>query len=291
MSEDLELAIETVTHIVAGVGTYIIPAVINWNEVYKLICKVDMSMQNISSSESDRKETEILREARQKCKYISLFMNILGTAYMFCDLYDIFILHFVENIVGAEHKYKRIPNTANVYESLLLEKYPFSCWTPFGGKSVTAHLAIYIYTAIPVFMMALRAGSTASVLLVTIIYMSLQFKFVSNSLEDLSNMEVSNSHIEQNTSSSPDTQQTCKKPTYRDIPVSATDSDSFHTPSQAQTPECSNNQQNRVTSTNTLHCVMDQEHNTDSDGLPSDNMSSPEDCVMTIIKNHQEAIW
>jgi hypothetical protein len=37
-------------------------------------------------------------------------VTILGTVLMFCDLYDIFILHFVENIVGVEHKYKRIPN-------------------------------------------------------------------------------------------------------------------------------------------------------------------------------------
>jgi hypothetical protein len=36
---------------------------------------------------------------------------------------------------------------------------------------------------------------------------------------------------------------------------------------------------------------MQQEHQTDSDSLPSGNKSSPEDCVMTIIKNHQEAIW
>jgi hypothetical protein len=290
ISEDLQLAVETVTHIVAGVATYIIPAVINWNEVYKLICKTDMSMQNKSSAQRDRKKTEILREARQKCKFILLFVIILGTVLIFCDLLDIFILHFVETIFGVEHKYKINPNAANVYESLLLEKYPFSCWTPFGGMSVTAHLAMYIYTAIPVFMMALRAGTTASVLIVTMICISLQFKFVSNSLEDISQMEVSISHIEQNTSSSTHPQHTRKKSTYRDIPVSATDGDSFHTPSQAQTPECSNHQQNRDTSSNTLHCVMDQEHQTDSDRLPSDNMSSPEDRVITIIKNHQKSI-
>jgi hypothetical protein len=139
--------------------------------------------------------------------------------------------------------------------------------------------------------MALRAGSAGSVMMVTMIYISLQFKFVNNSLEDLSNMEVSNSHIEENTFSSPQTQHTRKKSTNSDFPVSATDGESFHTPSQAPTPECSNNQQNRDTSTNTLHCVMDQEHQTDPDGLPSDNKSSPEDRVITIIKNHQEAIW
>jgi hypothetical protein len=66
-------------------------------------------------------------------------VTILGIVLIFCDLYYIFILHFLENIVGVEHKYQRNPNAANVYESLLLEKYPFSCWTPFGEKSVTAH--------------------------------------------------------------------------------------------------------------------------------------------------------
>jgi hypothetical protein len=287
ISEDMLLAIETFTHIVVSVGSCIVQAVINWNEVYKLIGKIDMSMQKTVSTQNDRNKTEILREARQKCKFISLFLLILATVLIFCDLYDIFILHFVETIVGVEHKLKINPNAANVYESLLLEKYPFCCWTPFGGKSVTAHLAMYIYTAIPVLIMALRTVSTASVLMSTMIYISLQFKFVSNSLEDLSKMEVSNSHIEENTSSSLDTQNTCKGPSYRDFPASTTDGDSIHTPS----PECCNNQGNRDTSTNSLHSVMDQEHQTDSDGLPSDNKLSPEDRVITIIKNHQEAIW
>jgi hypothetical protein len=80
----------------------------------------------------------------------------------------------VENIVGVEHKYKKNPNAANVYESLLIEKYPFSCWTPFDEKSVTAHLAIYIYTVIPVLMMALKGGSATSVVIGTLIYASLQ---------------------------------------------------------------------------------------------------------------------
>jgi hypothetical protein len=102
-------------------------------------------MQNITSAENDRMTRDILRETRQKCNILSLFVILLGSAGIFCDLFDIFILHFVESRVGVEHKYKRNPNAANIYESLLLEKYPFSCWTPFGEKSVTAHLAIYIY--------------------------------------------------------------------------------------------------------------------------------------------------
>jgi endonuclease III-like uncharacterized protein len=99
----------------------------------------------------------------------------------------------VENIVGVEHTYEKNPNAAKIYESLLLEKYTFSCWTPFDEKSVMVHLAIYIYTAIPVLMMALKVGSATSVVIGTLIYTSLQFKFVRKSLEDLSNMEYSDS--------------------------------------------------------------------------------------------------
>jgi hypothetical protein len=139
---------------VLGVGPYFIVPFINWNEIYKLICKIDMLMQN--KRLTDRKTREILRETRQKCKFTSLYLTITGTVLIFCDLYDIFILHFVENIVGVEHKYKRNLNAANMYESLLLEKYPFSCWTPFDEKSITAHLTIYIQTAIPVFMTAFK---------------------------------------------------------------------------------------------------------------------------------------
>jgi hypothetical protein len=81
--------------------------------------------------------------------------------------------NFVERIVGVENKYNRNQISANIYESLLLEKYSSSCQTPFDEMSVTAHLAIYIYTAIPIFMMALRARSVVSVLTSTMIYIYL----------------------------------------------------------------------------------------------------------------------
>jgi hypothetical protein len=99
-------------------------------------------------------------------------------------------------------------------------------------------------------------------------------------------MEDSDSQNEQNTFSSPDQKHTCEETNYRTFPVSDTDGESFHTPSQAQIPECYNKHKYRDTSTTTAHCVKDQEYKTDSD-----NISSPEDCVITIIKNHQEAIW
>jgi len=290
--DDLQVVIETITHIGIGVGSYIIVASMNWNEIYKMTCKVDMSMTTIRIIQSDSKTTEILRVSRQKYKFTSLFVIILGTCLILSDLYDIFILHFVENIVGVEHKYKKNPNAANIYESLLLEKYPFSCWTPFGENSVMVHLAIYIYTAIPVLMIALKAGSVTSVLIGTLIYTSLQFKFVSKSLEDLSNMEDSNrSQIEQNTFGNVEEQHTCEEFNYRDCQVYATDSESFQTPSQAQIPDCCNIHKYRDTSITTAHCVKDQKHKEGSDRLLSDNKSSPEDCIKTIIKNHQETIW
>ena len=146
ISEDLQLAIETLTHIVMGFTVHFIVPFMNWKEVCKLISKIDVLMQNKLLTPNDRKMREILRETRQKCKLTSLFVTILGIVLIFCDLYDIFILHFVENVVGVEHKYKKNPNAANMYESLLLEKYPFSCWTPFNEKSIMAHLVIYIYT-------------------------------------------------------------------------------------------------------------------------------------------------
>ena len=274
-----------------GVGTYIVMAFINWNEVYEMICKIDMSMPNKRTTQIDRKTTEILREAQQKCKYMSLVVIILGEVLLFCYLYDIFILYFVEKVVGVEHKYKRNPNAANIYESLLLEKYPFSCWMPFDEKSVMAHLVLYIYTVIPVFMMAFKAGAFIFVLIGTLTYTSLQFKFVSKSLEELSTMEDSERQIEQNTFSTLDDQHMCEEFIYRNYQISATDSESFQTPSQEHIPECFNRQQYRDTSITTAHCVKDQEHKKDSDRLPSDNKSSPEDCVKTIIKNHQEALW
>ena len=289
---DLHVVIETITHIAFGVCVYIITPSINWNEAYKNICKLDMSIATKTIAQNDSKTTEILIESRQKYKFTSLFVIILGVVLAVCDLYDIFILHFVENIVGVEHKYKKNPNADNIYESLLLEKYPFSCWIPFDEKSVMAHLAIYIYTAIPVLIVALNVGSVTSVLIGILIYTSLQFKFVSKSLEDLSNVDDSgSSQTEQNTFSTVEEQHTCEEFNYRNCQVYATDRELFQTPSQAQIPECYNIHKYRDTSITTGHCVKDQEHKEVSDRLLSDNKSSPEECVKTIIKNHQVAIW
>jgi hypothetical protein len=103
----------------------------------------------------------------------------------------------MKNTVCVQRRYKRNLNTAYLLVSLVLKKYTFSCWTPFQETFVTAHIVIYIYTAIPLFMRALNAGSVASVLTRTLIYRSLQFRFVGKSLEELSNMENSECHIEQ----------------------------------------------------------------------------------------------
>ena len=291
ISDDLQLAIETITHIVIGVTTYFTASFINWKEVYNLICKIDTLMQNKGLTKIDGKKTEILRQTRQKCKFTSLFLTILGMVGAFCELYDIFILHFVENIVGVEHKYKMNTNETNMFESLLLVKYPFSCWTPFDEKSVILHLVIYIYTAIPTFMMALKSGSVTSVMTGTIRYISLQFKFVSKSLEELHNIEDSDNLTGQNTFISVGEEHPGEEFSDRNLQECAKEGESFQTPSQEQIAECSNVQQYKDTSITTVHCVKNQEHKEDSDILPSGKKSSPEDCVKTIIKNHQEAIW
>jgi len=291
ISDDLQLAIEISTHIVIGVTTCFTFSFINWKEFYNLICKIDTFMTNKVLTEIDSKTREILRETWQKCKFTSLFVTTLGIVLAFCDLYDIYIFYFVENIVGVEHKYKRNTNGMNMFETLLLVKYPFSCWTPFDEKSIMAHLVIYIYTAIPVFMMALKAGSVVYVLIGTMRYISVQFTFVSKSLEELNNIEDSDNQKGQNTFSTSGEQHPGEELSDRNLQDSAKNGESFHTPSQEQIPECCNVQQYKVTSITTVHCVKDQEHKKDSDRLPSGKKSSPEDCVKTIIKNYQEAIW
>jgi hypothetical protein len=288
--EDLQVAVETITHIFISASAYIITPSINWNEIYKLICKIDMCMPTKRTTQIDKETKDILREARKKYKFSLLFAFILGEVLLFCDIYDIFILHFVESIVGVQHKYKTNSNTASIFESLLLAKYPFSCWTPFDEKSITAHLVMYIYTPIPVLMIALKAGSTFVILVGTSIYTSLQFKFVNNSLEHLSNMEDPVSQIEQNTSSSLDKQHTFEERNDRNLKVSAADGEEFQTQGLAQSPENSIKHENTNTSITVAPCVKDQERNVDSDRPPSDNKLSSEDCLIIIIKNHQEAI-
>jgi hypothetical protein len=110
-----------------GVATYIVMPSLNWIEAYKTICKLDISMTTKRITQTDRKMTEILRDSEKKYKFTSLFVIILGICLLFSDLYDIFILYFVENLVGVEHlqtcKHKKKPNAANIYiyESFLLE--------------------------------------------------------------------------------------------------------------------------------------------------------------------------
>jgi hypothetical protein len=57
-SADLQVAIETITHIVIGFSPCSITHFTNWNEVYKLICKIDMSMQNKRSTQNYRNTRE-----------------------------------------------------------------------------------------------------------------------------------------------------------------------------------------------------------------------------------------
>jgi Ni,Fe-hydrogenase III small subunit len=84
-------------------------------------------------------------------------------------------------------------------------------------------------------------------------------------------MENSDSQIEQNTITSPETQNMSEESNYRMFQVSATDDELFHTPSQVQIPGCSNIPKNTYTNISTAHCLKDQEHKTDSDRLLSEN--------------------
>jgi hypothetical protein len=113
---------------------------------------------------------------------------------------------------------------------------------------------------------------------------------VNYSLENLSKLENSDSLIEKNTFISQDKQNTCEESNYKNIQVPATDVESFHSPSHEQIPECSNKPKHTDTSISTAHCVKEQEHKAGSGRLPTENKSSPEDYVITIIKIHQEAI-
>ena len=114
---------------------------------------------------------------------------------------------------------------------------------------------------------------------------------MSKSLEELNNIEDSDNQTGQNTFSTVGEEHPGEEFSDRNLQDSATDGESFQTPSQEQIPECCNVQQYRDTSITSVHCVKDQEHKKDSDRLSSGKKSSPEDCVKTIIKNHQEAIW
>jgi hypothetical protein len=59
---DLQVATEIITHIAIGVADYIIASSVNWNEAYKLICKLDMSKTTKRITQNDSRTTGILRE-------------------------------------------------------------------------------------------------------------------------------------------------------------------------------------------------------------------------------------
>jgi hypothetical protein len=140
---------------------------------------------------------------------------------------------------------------------LLSEKYSFSCWTPFHEQSVTAYIAVSVYTTIPLLMLAIRAGSVASLLFSLLIYTTLQFKFANKSLENLSKMGNSKSLIENITFRSTDKPHAREECKHRNIQYSAADGKSLHTPRQAQIPEYSNKPKHTNTSITSAHSVKD----------------------------------
>jgi len=117
---ELQLVIETITHIVTVVAPYVIVPSMNWNEIYKITCKLDMSMTTIRITQSHSKTTEILRELRQKYKFTSLFVIILGTCLLLPGVYVIFILHFVKNINTRRTRMQPIYMNHCYYKNILL---------------------------------------------------------------------------------------------------------------------------------------------------------------------------
>jgi hypothetical protein len=85
--------------------------------------------------------------------------------------------------------------------------------------------------------MALKIGSAKCGALGTMIYISLQFKFVTESLENLNDVENCDSQLEQYTITSAHNQNTSEESNYRDCQIPATYDESSHTHSQAPIPE------------------------------------------------------
>ena len=132
--------------------------------------------------------------------------------------------------------------------------------------------------------MALKCGCATSVVIGTLIYASLQLKFVSKSLENLSNMEDSDcSQIEQKHSVLYTGSIRVKNSTTESVKSMQQIVNHFRYQAKHES-QIVVTYTNTDTSITTADCVMDQERKKGSCRLPSDNISSLEDCIKTIIK-------
>jgi hypothetical protein len=124
-SEDLLQTIDIFAHIMLGIISYIIPLSINWSEAYNVICKMQTSIKVKCTTETDSKNMEILREMQHKNEAITSLIIIVLEVGLLIGTGDDYVAYFLEYLVGVEHKHRMKPNASNIYESLLLEKYPF----------------------------------------------------------------------------------------------------------------------------------------------------------------------
>lgn len=278
------VVIDTVTHMMQGAAAYLVPLLVNWDEAYKLMHKFQIAIVSKPSTRHNSKKMEFLKETKHRTEFVKSAAFILGQATLICDLCEVFILYFVEYLVGIEHKYKKIPNISTIYVTLLLQKYPFSSWVPFDETSITAHIMTYLYAIFPVLELAFRIGIVTSVLMSICMYSALQFKFVSMSLEDLNNVEESVCEIQKKAFNNKREHGTAQELNYGISQVNAKFDESGQITEKENAPQLLNNKMRSERIADPVDFAKDKQH------FRPDKKLSPEDCLADIIRDHQEAI-
>jgi uncharacterized membrane protein YciS (DUF1049 family) len=286
-SEDLLETVETIIQILIGITSCILPLFMNWKEASEVICKLRLSFKTKTHS----KKMDVLRAIEHKAKLLTITVLIVGKLVVFSDLFEVFFLYSIEELIGAEHKHKMNPNAANIYVSLLLEKYPFGSWVPFYDTSVTVHLVLYIYAIFPLLGIVMKIGIMLTLLVCKIMYVSVQFQFVNMSLENLDNMKDSDCQIQDKAFNTLQEQHTSEELKYKILQVPVRDGESDQTIGKVKSLESHNKKLCSERNTSPVDSVKHKEYCTPSDRSDSDSKSSPEDCLVEIIKEHQEAIW
>jgi hypothetical protein len=277
--ENLLVVIETLTRMTQGAAAYVSPLFVNWNEIYKLMHKFQMTIVSKPTTRHNSKKMEILKETKHRTELVQTIAFILGQATVICDLCGEFILYFVEFLVGIEHQYKRIPNLSNIYVTLLLQKYPFSSWVPYDETSITAHIMAYLYATFPILELAFRVGIIMSVFMSICMYSALQFQFVSMSLEALNNVEESVCEIQKKSFNNQREQGTAQELNYGISQVNTKFDESGQITEKENAPQL---RSERIT--DPVDFAKGKQR------FKTDNKLSPEDCLVDIIRDHQEAI-
>jgi hypothetical protein len=281
-SGHLFVAIETVTHMIMGAAAYLCPIFVNWNKVYKLMRSLQVAIT--SNILNDSKKMEIVKETKRRAEYLTTAAFILGQATVLCDLCDVFILYFIEYLVGFEHKYKRIPNVCTIYLTLLLQKYPFSSWVPYDETSITAHLLTYLYAIFPLLQLGFRVGVMTTTLTGICMYSAVQFKCVSMSLENLNDMEDSIFEIQNKAYNSEHGQGTCEALHYGISQINTIIDESDEMAEKEKDSRLRNKKMRRGRSADPVYFAKDKQY------FGTENKLSPIDCLVYIIQDHQEAI-